>query len=148
MPKVKDFFTEKQLKDISEIISKAEASSTGEIRVHLHNSCKEDVVIKEAWKRFAKLEMHKTQDRNGVLIFISVQDRQMAIVADEGINRCEEEGTWERFLAQLVEDFSKGEIEEGLKKCILTIGEELAKFFPKTPDSNNTNELTNDVSFE
>ncbi len=147
MPKAKDFFTEKQLNDISEIISKAEATTTGEIRVHLHNSCKEDV-IKEAWKCFARLEMQKTQDRNGVLIFISVQDRQMAIVADEGINRCEEEGTWDRFLAQLIENFSQGKIEEGLKKCILSIGEELTKFFPKIPDINNTNELTNDVSFE
>jgi uncharacterized membrane protein len=147
MPKARDFFTEKQLKDISEIISKAEASTTGEIRVHLHNTCKDDV-IKEAWKCFAKLEMQKTQDRNGVLIFISVQDRQMAIVADEGINRCEEEGTWERFLTQLIEDFSQGKVDEGLKKCILTIGEELTKFFPKTPDTNNTNELTNEVSFE
>lgn len=147
MARTKAFFTENELKEISQAISLAEATTTGEIRVHLHRKCKEDV-IREAWNCFAKLEMHQTQQRNGVLIFISVEDRQIAIVADEGINRCEKEGTWQNFVNQLIDDFSDGNAAEGLKKCIFSIGIELARFFPKTPDTFNENELTNEVSFD
>lgn len=147
MPKAKSFFSENQLSNISNAISEAEKYTTGEIRVHLNNQCKE-AVLTEAWNRFAKLEMHKTDRRNGILIFISIEDRKMAIVADEGINQKQEQGAWQKMLDQLLLDFSSNNAEAGLIKCIKNMGKELQSFFPKEKDSNNPNELTNEVSIE
>ena len=55
---------------------RAETNTSGEIRVHIDNHCKEDVMDRAAWW-FAKLEMHKTEQRNGVLFYLAVKDKSL-----------------------------------------------------------------------
>ena len=66
--KASTFFTREQQEAIVRAIGEAEHATSGEIRVHLETSCKADVLDEAAWL-FRKVGMHKTADRNGVLIY-------------------------------------------------------------------------------
>ena len=89
-----DIFTKAEQQQIVAAIKEAEKNTSGEIRVHIERKCKEDVLDHAAYI-FEKLEMHKTELRNGVLIYLAVEDRQLAILGDVGINLKVPKGFWD-----------------------------------------------------
>ena len=56
---VKDFFSEYQQQEISKSIEHAELNTSGEVRVHLEETCKTEP-LKRAIEVFEKLTMHQT----------------------------------------------------------------------------------------
>ena len=142
---IKDFFTDIQQRDIQLAIENAELNTSGEIRVHLTKNCKQDV-IKKSKQVFEKLKMHQTELRNGVLIFLAVEDRKFAILGDKGINDLVEDDFWDSIRNQMIEEFKKEQFTVGLCQGIEMIGKKLKTNFPHQKD--DTNELTNDISFE
>ena len=141
---VKDFFTEEQQSAIVQAIADAEKATSGEIRVHLESSCKGDV-LDNAVYIFKKLKMHKTALRNGVLVYLSINDRKLAILGDAGINAKVPDGFWDSIKDAMISNFTKGEITLGLTQGIHMIGEKLKTYFPYMED--DTNELSNEISF-
>jgi len=141
---VRKFLTKEQQASIVQAISDAENNSSGEIRVHLESTCKDDA-LNRATDIFKNLKMHKTALRNGVLIYLSIQDRKFAILGDVGINIKVPEGFWDQIKELMISHFSKGEIATGLTDGILLIGEKLKTFFPISED--DINELSNEISF-
>lgn len=141
----KNFFDKAALQTIKAAIRKAEQGTTGEIRVHLANQT-ETNVLEQAWLIFGKLNMHKTKNRNGVLIYISVKDHKLAIVGDEGINQITPDNFWETELSHMQTAFKAENYLSGLKACIKDVGEKLKTHFPKRGKAEN--ELPNDVSFD
>ena len=81
----KNFFTKEQRDVIKGSILRAELDTSGEIKVHIENLCKEDVLDRAAYW-FARLNMHKTELRNGVLFYVAVKSKKFAIIGDQGIN--------------------------------------------------------------
>ena len=142
---IKDFFTDIQQRDIQLAIENAELNTSGEIRVHLTKNCKQDV-IKKSKQVFEKLKMHQTELRNGVLIFLAVEDRKFAILWDKGINDLVEDDFWDSIRNQMIVEFKKEQFTVGLCQGIEMIGKKLKANFPYQKD--DTNELTNDISFE
>jgi uncharacterized membrane protein len=142
---IKDFFTDIQQRDIQLAIENAELNTSGEIRVHLTKNCKQDV-LKKSKQVFEKLKMHQTELRNGVLIFLAVEDRKFAIIGDKGINDLVEANFWDSIRNQMIEEFKKEQFTVGLCQGIEMIGKKLKTNFPHQKD--DTNELTNDISFE
>lgn len=143
-PLSESFFTEEEDRAIVAAIKKAEKSSSGEIRIHLENRAKKDVE-KRALKVFRVLNMHKTAQRNGVLIYLALQDQRFAIIGDEGINKVVPEGFWEDTAGILSTAFKNKEFVDGLSKAVLSIGEKLREYFPYQDDDEN--ELPNEISF-
>lgn len=141
---ISKFINKDQQALIVKAINEAENGTSGEIRVHLESSCKADVLDRATYI-FKKLKMHKTALRNGVLIYLSVHDRQFAILGDVGINIKVPEGFWDQIKDLMIEKFGKGEITIGLNDGILMIGEKLKTFFPIAHD--DINELSNEISF-
>lgn len=141
---IKDFFTDIQQRDIQLAIENAELNTSGEIRVHLTKNCKQDV-LKKSKQVFEKLKMHQTELRNGVLIFLAVEDRKFAIIGDKGINDLVEANFWDSIRNQMIEEFKKEQFTVGLCQGIEMIGKKLKTNFPHQKD--DTNELTNDISF-
>src|SRR5450631_1217956 len=105
MKSAKSFFSEKEKKEIVDAIAKAELNTSGEIRVHVEDSCKEDAFTRGVTV-FAKLAMHKTERKNGVLFYFSVKNKKFAIVADKGINEVVKSGFWHEIKEQMQNDFS------------------------------------------
>ena len=128
---------------IEEAIAEAERNTSAELRVHLEEKCSVEPLDRACFI-FEKLEMHKTDARNGVLIYVAFNDRKMAIVGDAGINAHLAPNTWENIKDQMTFDFSNGNYDAGLCTAILTIGEQLKHFFPY--QNEDQNELPNSVS--
>ena len=140
----KDFFTEEQKTNIVDAIKKAELNTSGEVRVHIEDRCKADVLDRAATV-FALLKMHKTKLRNGVLFYLAVKDRKFAILGDSGINAKVPENFWNDIKEMMAKHFSKGNFAEGLSEGILKAGEQLKKYFPY--QSDDINELDDEISF-
>ena len=139
-----NFFTKEQKELITSAVKEAELNTSGEIRVHLDNRCREDVMDRAAWW-FAKLEMHKTEQRNGVLFYLAVRDRKFAILGDAGINAVTPENFWDGIKEKMAEQFAAGDFSGGLREGILQAGEALKSHFPHQAD--DINELPDDISF-
>jgi uncharacterized membrane protein len=141
---VKDFFSESQKQDISRSIELAELNTSGEIRVHLENTCKTEPV-KRAIEVFEKLAMHQTEQRNGVLFYLAVKDKKFAIIGDQGINDLVGNDFWEEVKTEMGNQFKLSQFSIGLCKGIEMAGEKLKFHFPY--QANDVNELSNDISF-
>ncbi|MES2589019.1 MAG: TPM domain-containing protein [Bacteroidota bacterium] len=143
--RAKNFFTEIQQQHIVNAISSAELNTSGEIRLHIVDSCKNDPKD-EAILIFEKLGMTKTELRNGVLIYLAVADKKFAIIGDKGINEVVEADFWDSIRDEIIFHFKKNDFETGLINGIAHVGEKLKKHFPYA--KNDENELSNDISFE
>jgi uncharacterized membrane protein len=142
MPKT--LFTEAQKKAITDAIAQAEKLTSGEIRIHIEERCKEDVLDHAAFI-FEKLGMHKTELRNGVLFYISYEDHKLAILGDAGINAVVPENFWGSIKDHLIAEFKNGNYTTGLCTAVNMAGIQLSAHFPK--GINNPNELSNEISF-
>ena len=139
-----NFFSPEDKKQISEAIRFAEKNTSGEIRIHIEGKCKEDALDRASYI-FEKLEMHKTELRNGVLFYIAVQDHKFAILGDAGINQATAEDFWEDIKAAMLNHFKEGNFTAGLAEGIKMTGEQLKKHFPY--QDNDINELSDEISF-
>lgn len=137
-------FTEQEKESIVKAVKTAELNTSGEIRVHVERTCPEDVLDRAAFI-FEKLKMHQTELRNGVLFYLSVDDHQMAVLGDAGINAKVPEGFWDEIKETMLGLFKQGDLAGGLEKGILMAGEQLKAFFPY--QSDDVNELSDEISF-
>jgi uncharacterized membrane protein len=139
-----DYFTREDKERISEAIREAEWNTSGEVRVHIEGRCRQDVMDRAAYL-FEKLEMHKTVLRNGVLFYLSMEDKKFAILGDAGINRVTPENFWEEIKKTMLEQFKMRQYAEGLSAGIKMAGEQLKAHFAYQED--DVNELPDDISF-
>ncbi len=142
--KVANFFTETEKQQIVAAIKEAEQNTSGEIRLHVESKCKGDVLDNAAFW-FAKLNMHKTESRNGVLIYLAITDRKFAIIGDVGINSKVENDFWACIEKVMATYFKEEKFVDGLSESIKKTGEKLKKYFPY--QQNDENELSDEISF-
>jgi len=143
--KASSFFSKEQQAQILASVQEAEKATSGEIRVHIETSFTGDVLDRAAWV-FKKLEMHKTDNRNGVLFYLAVNDRKFAIIGDAGINAKVPSGFWNEISELLVKNFKEGKFTEGLTEGIILAGRQLQVHFPFKKD--DVNELSDEISFD
>ena len=143
--KAKELFTKELQKQVVAAIETAELNTSGEVRVHLDDNCKGEVLDRAAYV-FEKLEMHKTDQRNGVLFYLAVQDKKFAILGDAGINQKVPDNFWEEIKLEVIANFKNGDFAGGLSSGIVKAGEQLKAHFPYQED--DVNELDNEISFD
>jgi uncharacterized membrane protein len=144
MKSARSFFTDDQQDEIKEAILSAELDTSGEIRVHIENTCTGEV-LERAAKVFTILGMHKTELRNGVLIYLAIKNRKFAIIGDSGINAIVGDGYWDQIKSKMLDAFREEHFTEGLTQAILDVGQKLKSNFPIKAD--DINELPDDISF-
>jgi len=138
------FFTSDQKQQIIGAIKEAELNTSGEIRVHIENRCKKEVLDRAA-AVFATLKMHKTKLRNGILFYLAIKDQKFAILGDGGINAVIPDDFWDNIKEMMQDKFKEGEFTIGLSSGIKMTGEQLKAHFPY--QSDDINELDDDISF-
>jgi uncharacterized membrane protein len=140
--------SDQEMHRIAEVISEREKTTQGEIRVALrekrHWGEGKLSLHQLALKEFRRLDMQKTQQRIGVLIFLLLSERQFHIVADGGIHARVEDGTWDALAETMSRHFREGKFCEGICEAVRTVGDILSKHFPSKTE--NIDELPNDVS--
>ena len=142
---VENFFSKDEKQQITDAIAKAEVNTSGEIRLHMEGHCKLDVLDRAAYV-FEKLQMHKTDQRNGVLFYLAVHDHKFAILGDAGINMLVRANFWDEIKETMLGYFKEGKFADGLSTGILMAGEQLKAHFPFHKD--DVNELSDDISFD
>ena len=140
----KEFFTIEQKAQIKSAIAEAELNTSGEVRVHIESFVTKDLMDRAA-DVFEMLKMHKTELRNGVLIYLAIKDKKFAIIGDVGINQKVEANFWESIKDEMKIRFSQGNFVEGLCVGLIKSGEKLKHYFPY--QKNDVDELSNEISY-
>ncbi len=139
------FFTQAEKQQIEHAIIEAEKLTSGEIRLHIDRTSKGDV-LDCAWIVFGRLKMHETNLRNGVLFYLSIDDKKFAIIGDEGIHAKVPKDFWNCIYKTIIVYFRNNKFAEGLCWAIQEAGKQLSTHFPCS--GCDVNELSNDISFE
>ncbi|HUH73884.1 MAG TPA: TPM domain-containing protein [Chitinophagales bacterium] len=143
MSKVKDFF--KNPDAIVQAIKKAELKTSGEIKVHIEAHCPKEV-MEQAKGVFHSLKMDQLPYQNGVLIYLSVEDKKICILGDKNIDLKTGLEFWNETVFHLSESFKNGFYDEGVITAVLEIGRKLQDYFPFDSTTDN-NDLNDDISY-
>ena len=142
----KAFFTAQEQERIVEAVRWAEQRTSGEVRVFVESRCRYMDALDRAVELFRELKMDQTQDRNAVLVYIAVKDRQLAVWGDEGIHRKVGNDYWGQEVAVMISAFNHQDMAAGIRQCVLDIGEALHTHFPYDRETDK-NELPDDIVF-
>lgn len=144
--KKKEFFTPAEKQLIIEAVQEAERRTSGEIRVFVESRCKYVDAIDRAVEIFFGLKMENTADRNAVLLYVAMKDRQLAVFADEGIHKKLGQEYWNKEIKLLISNFNREDYDAGICQCVKDIGEALVYHFP-FDNKTDKNELPDDIVF-
>ncbi|NQV90054.1 TPM domain-containing protein [Candidatus Uhrbacteria bacterium] len=136
-------FSKQDLDAITVAVTKAEQTTSGEIRVVIRARRDDSIpdVKTQAEADFLKHKMHDTRDKTGVLLLIVLADRAFYIMGDEGINNLLPPNFWEQQAIELSSAFHERHSTKGICESVEAIGRCLCEHFPKKHD--DTNELPN-----
>ena len=141
-----NYFSPVEKEAILATIKQAEQQTSGEVRVYIESRCKFVNALDRAAEIFFGLKMEATDDRNAVLVYLAMKDRQFAVFADQGIYTALGKDYWNKEAGQMVQAFKKESYAAGLVTVINNIGQALHQHFPY--DLNvDKNELPDDIVF-
>lgn len=143
MSKLKNFF--KNPDTIVQAIKESELKTSGEIKVHIEAQCPKEV-MEQAKDVFHSLKMDLLPHKNGVLIYISTEDKKICILGDKNIDLKTGVGFWNETVSQLSESFKRELFDEGVIRAITEIGRKLHDYFPYDSKTDK-NELNDDISY-
>ena len=121
---------------IERAIAAAELRTSGELRVVIHGS-KTDDPLTAAAKEFARLGMHRTRDRNAILLLVAPRSRTFAFYGDSGVHEKCGPQFWQELADALSADFRREAFTDGIVAALTKAGELLATHFPRRPDDRN-----------
>jgi len=142
----KPFFSEEENEQIVHSIREAERQTSGELRVFVESRCRYVDALDRASEIFSRLQMEKTELRNGVLFYIAVKDRQLAIYADKGIHESAGEEYWKKSVKDILSVFSRESVTAGIIASVHQIGQALRTHFPYNKEVDK-NELPDEIVF-
>ena len=142
-------FSDADLEAIAAAVAAAERETSGEIRVHLERRLPQSGAaaadaLERAAEVFATLGMQTTAERNGVLIYLAIDDHKLAIVGDAGVHARVGQEYWQRVRDAMVERLRAGQARDAVLHAVTEVGLVLRRLFPRRPDDQN--ELSDRVS--
>ena len=144
--KQKEFFTAAEQQRMVEAIRAAEQRTSGEVRVFVESKCRYVDALDRAKEIFLQLKMDATELRNGVLVYVAVKDKQVAVYGDEGIHKAVGAVYWNDVLTKMLLFFKKEHLSEGICRCVTEVGEALYFYFPYNQETDK-NELPDEIVF-
>jgi uncharacterized membrane protein len=142
---VRRFLDESDLQTVQAAVATAEARTSAEIRVHLDARCPGETLARAALI-FERLGMHATAARNGVLIYVSIEDHKLAVLGDRGIHERVGQAYWDDLVQAVLAHFRRAQFREGLVHAVTEAGAVLRRHFPRRPD--DVDELPDRVNIE
>ncbi len=143
--KKKPIFNEEQNKKLVAAIQDAEKETSGEVRIYIELKCKYMDAKDRAGELFLQLNMQDTKERNGVLVYVALKDRQFAILGDEGIHKKVGDHFWKKQAIEMRNAFRQEKYVDGIATAVRSIGDSLKTFFPHQSDDQN--ELPDDIIY-
>jgi putative membrane protein len=106
-------------------------------------SVKDERAHAVAVQQFLAHGLHLTEQRTGVLIFVSLAERYAEIIADAAIAKKVEQAVWDDAMSALLAEIRRGRLDDGLVAAVERVGVVLAEHFP--PRRRDENELSDDL---
>lgn len=144
--KSKPFFNAEESGIILKAIQQCETSTSGEIRVYIEAKNPLVSTLERAMEIFTDLQMHLTEERNAVLLYIAHKHKEVALVADEGIYKKVGQPFWDEEVKKMLDKFKNEKLAEGIEHCVRDVGQVLQETFPYNPDIDK-NELPDEIVF-
>ncbi len=141
--RTRDFLSKLEHARIVSAIREAESKTSGEIRVHIQRGKFDTDPVMVAQKKFERLAMYKTRERNAVLIFVAPRAHKFAVVGDKAIHEKCGEQFWQHVVDGMRVHFRDEKFSHALTEAINEVGKVLATHFPRT--SANANELPDEI---
>lgn len=141
----KSFLSAEEKQRVERAVCEEEKRTSAEIKVVVLGHCWIDIRDK-ALHVFKKYGLHKTKDRNCVMLLLVVANREFVVFGDQGIHKHVRQEGWNAVRDEMARHFSEDHFGSGLCAGIRLIGETLARHFPRQPDDRN--ELSNEVVLE
>src|SRR6266853_3717262 len=142
--RTKEFLSKLEHDRIVAAIREAESKTSGEIRVYIQRGKLDVEPLIAAQKKFHRLGMHKTLERNAVLIFVAPRAHKFAVVGDKAIHEKCGEQFWQRLVDTMRAHFQNEKFNHALVEAIEEAGKALAEHFPNRSTSSG-NELPNEI---
>ena len=133
--RTKEFLSKLEHDRIVQAIREAESKASGQIRVFIQRGKLKAEPLIAAQKKFHRLGMHKTSERNAVLIFVAPRAHKFAVVGDQAIHEKCGEQFWQRLVEGMREHFRNEKFSHALVEAIEEAGKALATHFPKRSTS-------------
>jgi len=141
--RTKEFLSKLDHDRIIEAIRGAESKTSGEIRVYIQRGKFETDPVMLAQKKFQRLGMYKTRERNAVLIFVAPRAHKFAVVGDQAIHEKCGEQFWQHVVDGMRVHFQNEKFSHALTEAVNEVGRVLVAHFPRT--SANANELPDEI---
>ena len=88
------------------------------------------VAEEQAFQEFYANGLHKTEAATGVLLFVSLLEHRVIILADEGIDAKVDADFWAGTDDAILDGIRRGSLRDGLVAAIQRTGERLSELFP------------------
>lgn len=140
-----EYFTPEQKELMLDAVRKAEQATSGEVRVFVESRCKFVDPVDRAHEVFTSLKMDHTRERNAVLLYVAMKDRQLALWGDQGVHDKVGDDFWKKQVRHILSHFQRDNYTEGIATVVREVGEMLSRFFPHIDGAKN--ELPDDIVF-
>jgi hypothetical protein len=135
-------FSARAMVAIEQAIAHGESQHGGEVRFAAEPALDTAALLagqsarERALEVFSLLRLWDTAERNGVLIYLLLADRDIEIVADRGLNMVKA-SEWESICRRIEEALRRGEFQQGVVEGIHAVSRVLANHFPRRAGDRN-----------
>ena len=140
---VKRVLTPQEEARLVEAIRRAEQGNRGEVLVHVERRCVGGNALARAMALFEKL-VRQTAADTGVILYVAVEERKVAVFAGRGVRGAAMPGFWESVVEAVTEGLERGELVSGLEVAVERMGGLLRTVIPGEDVAGN--ELPDRVS--
>jgi uncharacterized membrane protein len=141
--RTKEFMQRLEHERIVQSIREAESRTSAELRVYIQRGNVAIDPLAAATRKFEQLGMHRTQERNAVLIYVAPRAHKFAVVGDAGIHERCGPNYWHEIVARMGEHFRSERFSQGIVDAVREVGDALTRHFPATVE--NPNELPDSI---
>ena len=145
------------LKRLNGRIAASEHRHSGEVRICVeaglptsylwryfwHQTPMKTIMRERAVMMFSKLRIWDTAEKNGVLIYLLLAERDIELVADRGINQFVDHAEWKAIVKRLSSALHEGKFEDGLTQALEEVSAIMMRHFELKAGEKNPNQLPN-----
>jgi len=104
---------------------------------------RKEEVLRSAREAFYAFHVRSTAAGTGIVIYISLFERMVAVIGDRAISEKLDQSQWHEMKDLVIAGLRKGNPTEGICSAVKRCGELLSEHFPIAPD--DVNELSNEL---
>lgn len=147
-----NFLSREEIEKVNSAVKNAEKKTAGEIKIVVVQKSTEgdlpldqtiEKVRERARKEFFELGLDHTRDNTGVIILISLDERQVVVFGGQAIYEKIEAGEWIEHVRVIIDGIKSGAPAVGIIEAVKQIGELLAEHLPIKPD--DIDEISNEI---